>query len=453
MMFLKPIIALLVLSTGVSAVRTERRGILRAEEDVMERSLNSGNKKESKSCPKGDREEDYYNAVFLLKDDTSMALCDCSDEQMFEIGELIRKITKEVDDGFPDFPLPDDIIDINTEVCTMPVVWAGNSTGGIQPIRRNLGRKRKRTYTYKSGGTCRRCKNTATRRLMDEIAKVQGRALGDDVPAMMAKEACNLARASRAAYEEMDAHLQRHFDKLNDMEGEADDKRYIKEWEEASDALSDMSDDLEDTVEQVMDADKACSDAKEAAAEHDTEKTKDCLKDAEDAADDVMKGLEKAKRSEADAKDQQMKVVKTALKLVADEAKERTKAVLDKKEKEIKAKEDAIDEELKKAKDSGRKEELEKMMQKAEEELSVLAAEVKRFKDELSDADKHAEDLAKLLMEAEFATDYSGMYLQLYRLDDLCVFYGMSAYYLFICTRLHRVDVCLQRSARDCGPV
>jgi hypothetical protein len=42
---------------------------------------------------------------------------------MFEIGKLIREITTEVDRTFPEIPQQaQDIIDINTEVCTILVI-------------------------------------------------------------------------------------------------------------------------------------------------------------------------------------------------------------------------------------------------------------------------------------------------------------------------------------------
>lgn len=47
---------------------------------------------------------------------------DCTNEQMFEIGKLIREITTEVDRNFPEIPQAQDIIDINTEVCTTLVI-------------------------------------------------------------------------------------------------------------------------------------------------------------------------------------------------------------------------------------------------------------------------------------------------------------------------------------------
>ena len=131
------VILAILLAAGASALRTERKGIvLAAEDENVQRSLDKGGK-----CPKQNKEEDYYNALFLLKDDTEKALCDCSDMQMFEIGELIRKITIEVDKTFPEIPQAGDVTDINTEVCTIPVIWAEGEGAQSSGRHRSLGRR------------------------------------------------------------------------------------------------------------------------------------------------------------------------------------------------------------------------------------------------------------------------------------------------------------------------
>ena len=278
----------------------------------------------------------------------------------------------------------------------------------------------KRTYTFKSGGTCRRC--TASRRLRRRLKEVlknlRGRALGDDMPGMMAMEACKLAEGARAFFKETEDRLNKLLGKINDMEGDYDDPNFVKAWEEAAQQASDMISDLEESSEDVLEAEQACSEAKDAAKndKNGLKDAEDALKGAEKAAENLKKDLGKVQKDEEKALESQIKVVEVALKIVADETKERTKHVIDEKKKEIDEKERAIQEMLDNAK-GGDKEEYEKLKEKFDAESAALKAEETRFKDEVSDADKHAHELAKLLMEAEFASDISGTYLFSYMIS------------------------------------
>jgi len=96
----------------------EHGSLRRVVEEVEERALKSN------SCPKSDRYEEYYNALFEL-DDKDGACRDCLDEDYFSIGELIQDITEAVDQDFPDSPYSEDVIDINTEVCESNALYLG----------------------------------------------------------------------------------------------------------------------------------------------------------------------------------------------------------------------------------------------------------------------------------------------------------------------------------------
>jgi vacuolar-type H+-ATPase subunit I/STV1 len=113
----------------------------------------------------------------------------------------------------------------------------------------------------------------------------------------------------------------------------------------------------------------------------------------------MHKGQEDAKKKQLDAK-------KMLLKIDSEEAEERTSRAIEKMEREIKRVMEDIQRKVERAKDSGDKEKLESLKQEAEVQIKLLEYEKKKFEEELKEADEHAEQLASLLLSAEFADDY-----------------------------------------------
>jgi len=384
-----------IIVVGVSAFRTE--SFFGKAENVNERKL-----KKSKCPHKGEvKIEEYYNAAFFLDDKDDEALCDCSDSDMILIGEIIRNVTAQVDETFPDY-VPE-VLEVNTEVCILPCVWGDNSTETLESSRRKLGRRRR--YTFKSGGTCRRCKKS--RRLAaDTFKQLRGRrSLADITPAQMAKEACDFAEISQFAYAESEAFVQRIGDSIERME-ESTDKDYLKKCSEVEKIAAEMIEELENKVKYTMDAENACLEAEDMAEKGNKTRTEECLKDAKKAAENAMKGLESLQKGHDEAKKKQMEAKKELLKAEKEEAKERTSQAIEKMENELKALLEDIDRQMKEAKDSGDKEHMESLKQVAEVQKEELEYQKKTFEEELKEADKYEEKLASLLLSAEFAKDY-----------------------------------------------
>ena len=359
-------------------------------------------------CPFKDQEEEteYFNAAFFLDDEKDEALCDCNDADMITIGEILRDCTAQVDEAFPEF-VPE-VLEVKTEVCILPCVWGDDSTDTLESSGRQLG-KRRRRYTFKSGGTCRRCATDARRRLAaDTFKQLQGRrSLGDSTPAEMAKEACDFANVSQLAYDEAEASLKQTGDSLDSMMQEGStDEGYLKKCREAEEIAAEMIEEFEESVDYIMDAEKACIEAKEMAEKGDEKKTKECLDDAKKAAKNAMKGLESVQKGHEEAKKKHLEAKKIILKIDNEEAKERSSRAIEAKERELEKLMNDIERKMERAKDSGDKEQLESLKKQAELEKRILEIELKRFEDEEHEAQEHAEELANLLLSAEFAKNY-----------------------------------------------
>jgi hypothetical protein len=119
-----------------------------------------------------------------------------------------------------------------------------------------------------------------------------------------------------------------------------------------------------------------------------------------------MKRLESMHKGQEDAKKKQLDAKKMLLKIDSEEAEERTSRAIEKMEREIKRVMEDIQRKVERAKDSGDKEKLESLKQEAEVQIKLLEYEKKKFEEELKEADEHAEQLASLLLSAEFADDY-----------------------------------------------
>ena len=160
-------------------------------------------------------EEEYFNAAFFLEDKEGEALYNCTGSDMITIGEILRNVTAQVDEAFPDF-VPE-VITVKTEVCILPCVWA-------EPTNTNRRRLRSR-YTFKSGGTCRRCTTSRRRLAVDMFKQLRGRrSLGESTPAEMAKEACDFAEVSQFAYDEAKVAVKQVGDILKSMEAEEEEE-------------------------------------------------------------------------------------------------------------------------------------------------------------------------------------------------------------------------------------
>lgn len=424
MLFRNLIVLALALSSGVAAVRTERGSSLRKAEDVKERALDG----KGSRCGKSEEEfEEYYNALFEIDDEKNEALCNCTDDDMFAIGGLLREIVEKVDKAFPKLEEVRDVKEIDTEVCEMPCVWDDPQAAATSD--RRLGR-RKRRWTYKSGGTCLRC---TTGRLLSKVkgttahllskVKIPGRGLEDQDANSMAAAACDYAQVTQSAYEESHYKIEKVTAYLEKLIAWITVDDAIKKCEEAEKFITEMLEDAEEMLEDIDIADKACSDALVAAAQNDEKKAEDCLKDAEDAAKDCMDKLEKVEKGEEDAKKKQKEANAKEIEDDVKKDKERVKEVIEKMKDENEKKIEAIDvkikqcqEDIKQAKSlldakeiAFMEADLKVLKLEKESQKKALKLAEKELEDYHSDKNKYNEALSNLLLEAEYAKDYEGM--------------------------------------------
>jgi len=406
------VIVAVILASDVAAIRTERGSLIRKAEELKERAL-----KDDESCPKSDVYEEYYNALFEL-DDKGGALAACSDDDYFRIGELIRDITVEVDNNFPDIDSPEtaDVIDIKTHVCEMPCVW-GVTNNTVQNHRKLA----TASYTYKSGGTCRSCRSN---RVLNEI-KSSLRRLSDYPPAEeSAHEACELLEVCEFAFSEAKVSLQKVQKVLDKMVEAATNEDYIKKCADVEKIAGEMEEDMMEMVDYISYAKAACNDATKAVTERDGKKASDCLKDAEEASDDAMKCLKKVNDGMAKAKEEQRHAQEQLMKAEFKAAKERVKQVIENVKavnekrlewlnKEIEKKEEAVKlanslgDAQKMSKEQAALEELK--LQEKQEKKALEAAE-KEYQESLENEQQYAKELSKLMMDAQYAPDYEGIY-------------------------------------------
>ena len=237
-------------------------------------------------------------------------MCDCSDSDMIVIGEILRNVTAQVDEKFPDY-VPE-VLKVKTEVCILPCVWGDNSTDTIESGRRKLGR---RSVIHSNRAALVVDARSRRRLAADTFKQLRGRrrSLADSTPAEMAKEACDFAEISQFAYAESEAVVKQIGDSLESME-ESTDKDYLKKCSEIEKIAAEMIEELEENVKYTMDAENACIEAKDMAEKGDEKKTEECLKDAKEAAENAMKGLESVQKGQEEAKKKQMDAKKILLK-------------------------------------------------------------------------------------------------------------------------------------------
>lgn len=424
MLFRNLVLVALALSSGVAAIRTERGS---KAEDVNERALHGKCGKDS------DEHQEYFNALFEIDDgddENFGAFCDCVDSDYLEIGEMIRDITEEVDKEFPNLEAAEaqGVKEIESEVCEMPTVWGDEqdtNRRGLRHFARRLG-KRRRRFTYKSGGLCRRCKTTTTARLLSELKIHHGRDLEELDPKEMAAEACGFADVIRSAYDTSKRQLEKVIQEMKDMLEETTDEKVLKELEDVDKFAEDMEEELEKMLENVEDADKACSAAQNAADEYDEKDAEDALEDAEKAAEEGMKQEEKVIQSGEDAKEQTMKAKSKVIEEQTKKDKERAKKIIEEVKKAheeiMKGIEEMIkqlEEEMKDAKslhdktEAAEKEaELKIMILQEEAKIDALETAEKDEEEYLKDEVEYNKKLATLLLSAEYAVDYAGTCMQ-----------------------------------------
>ena len=420
MLFRNLILLTLALSSGVAAVRTGRKSSLRtaSEERFLPGGTSDGTDADKPaSCRKGDVEKNFYNAFFTLEDSTKDCKVteQCTQEVFLEIGFLIREIVAVLDEEFPKPSVSNltDIKDIQTNVCPMPGIWIEETNH----TARRLGT----SYTYKSGGTCRRCYSRCRR-----LSETQGRKLAEQSSTEMADEACNLANtvefANHVCAQAVES-INHMAVELEDLVVNFDNKDDVnKKCKEVKDISEDVQKLMMKLDGEIGKAKIACSEATDYAAKDDEKRTKECLSNAEDAVEKSLKVAEEVGNLQVKAMSKKKEIEKKLIEQQWAKKAEAIEQMYNDKMEELQIKLKDLDQvkkdladKLKEAKDLNDYEQIMKVKQAIE----LLELETKSFKvetekqkkvakAELGYENKTTSVYANAIFEATYATDLQG---------------------------------------------
>lgn len=303
------------------------------------------------------------------------------------------------------------------------------STPHSRYMRHRVLARRKR-FTYKSGGTCRRCvKNRFLRTKAGRKDTTGHRFLGkvEEESLSRADEACKLAKQSKDALKAIETDLDDVYDMVDYIADTVDkmekkDKEADGRSEALSTILSNMKAIYEDSKEEGKEIDLACSLAKQSGDMDDKDATK-LLKAVEKSVKGMEEGVLTTKALQTVVKDMEKTVVAAKMEESFKQKDEELKEMV-KSEKEIikeeldalKEKENILKGRLKEAKSLSdakaiidQEAELQKLMLEQETMAAKLEAEYDGFIEDVKGKEEYVQTMMNLEFGMEYAETYDGV--------------------------------------------